>query len=73
MIAKKQIQDLVNHMPDEIDIEDLMYELYVIDKIEAGRRDIRDGKFISHEEAKKRLLKSWDYRGERGLLTMSRI
>jgi predicted transcriptional regulator len=58
MIAKKQIQDLVNRMPDEIDIEDLMYELYVIDKIEAGRRDIRDGKFISHEEAKKRLLKS---------------
>lgn len=57
MIAKKQIQDVVNRMPDEINIEDLMYELYVIDKIETGRREIREGKVLSHEEAKKRLLK----------------
>lgn len=57
MIAKKQIQEVVNRMPEEIDIEDLMYELCVIDKIEAGRREIREGNVLSHEEAKKRLLK----------------
>ena len=56
MIAKKQIQEVIERMPDEIDVEDLMYELYVIDKIEAGRKDVREGKIISHEEAKKRLL-----------------
>ncbi len=56
MIAKKQIQEVIERMPDEIDVEDLMYELYVIDKIEAGRKDVREGKIISHEQAKKRLL-----------------
>jgi predicted transcriptional regulator len=34
-----------------------MYELYAIDKIEAGRREIHEGKVLSREEAKKRLLK----------------
>lgn len=28
-------------MPDEIAIEDLMYEIYIIDKIDTGRREIR--------------------------------
>lgn len=58
MIAKKQIRDVIERMPDEIDIEELMYELYVIDKIEAGRKDIREGKVLSHEDAKNRLLSS---------------
>jgi predicted transcriptional regulator len=59
MIAKKQVQDVVERMPEEIDIEDLVYRLYVIEKIEAGRRDVREGKVVSHEEAKKRLLGEW--------------
>lgn len=56
MIAKKQVQEVIERMPEQIDVEDLMYELYVIDKIESGRCDIREGKVISHKEAKKRLL-----------------
>ncbi len=56
MIAKKRIEEVIHTMPDQIDIEDLMYKLYVIDKVEAGRTDVRDGKVVSHEDAKKRLL-----------------
>jgi len=45
----------IEHLRDSASYEDIMYKLYVLQKIERGRQDIREGRTVSHEEAKERL------------------
>jgi predicted transcriptional regulator len=45
----------IEHLRDSASYEDIMYQLYVLQKIERGRQDIREGHTVSHEEAKERL------------------
>jgi len=51
--AAKQIIDLI---PDQASWDDIMYEFYVKQKIEKGLEAVKEGRTLSHEEAKKRLL-----------------
>jgi predicted transcriptional regulator len=44
----------IEHLRDSASYEDIMYELYVLQKIERGRQDIREGRSVSHEEVKER-------------------
>ena len=37
--------------------DDIMYEIYVRKKIENALKAVEEGKVVSHEEVKKRLLK----------------
>ena len=48
---------MIRNLPDDSTAEDIQYHLYVLDKIQKGQQDIRDGKGISHEEVKARLSK----------------
>jgi hypothetical protein len=54
---KENVEKMLQSLPDDSTIEDIQYYLYVLDKIEKGQQEIRDGKGISHEEAKARLSK----------------
>ena len=54
---KQNVEKMIRNLPDDSTAEDIQYHLYVLDKIQKGRQDIRDGKGISHEEAKARLSK----------------
>ncbi len=47
----------ISHLKDSASYEEMMYELYVLQKIERGREDIRAGRTLSHAEAKERLRK----------------
>ena len=54
----KQIAiDSLKDMPQEFDLEDFIESLIVLEKIEKGRSDVRDGHTFSHEEAKGKLEK----------------
>ena len=53
--AKQDVQELLNHLPDEATIEDIQYHLYVLEKIRRGRDDIKNGRFLTHAQAKERL------------------
>ena len=35
---------------DELDIDEIMYRLYVRQKLETAEKDVREGRVISHEE-----------------------
>ena len=48
---------MIQNLPDDSTAEDIQYHLYVLDKIQKGQQSMRDGKGISHEEAKARLSK----------------
>lgn len=54
--AKQTAHQLIDHLPDSATLEDIMYELYVRQKIEDGLRELDEGKGIPHEEVKRRLL-----------------
>jgi len=54
-MRKERIQEVVDELPEEVDIDELMEKLYLLHKIEAGEREIAAGRGVPHEEAKKRL------------------
>ncbi len=54
--AKQAAIDLIDHLPEQVSWDDIMYELYVKQKIQAGLKAAEEGRTISHDEAKKRLL-----------------
>ena len=54
--AKEAARYLIDRLPDQATWEDIMYELYVKQKIEAGLKAVEEGRTIPHEEMKRRLL-----------------
>ena len=52
--VKEEAKQLVDNLPDDATWNDLMYEIYVRQKIEVGRQAARDGRVVSHDEVKKR-------------------
>ena len=53
---KEAARQLIDHLPDHASWDDIMYELYVKQKIEAGLNDAEEGHVIPHEEVKRELL-----------------
>jgi predicted transcriptional regulator len=52
---KSEARRLVEQLPDDATWDDLMYEIYVRQSIEAGLKDCREGRTIPVEEVRKRL------------------
>lgn len=50
-MKKREVLQLVQEMPEEIDPDDLMYRLYMMQKVEAGEQAAARGHALSHEEA----------------------
>lgn len=55
---KQEALNAISKLPDTADIDDIMYRLYVIDKVKKGKEAVVQGKFISVDELK-RELNSW--------------
>lgn len=51
-IPKEEVIEMVRQMPDEIDIEELIYRLYLREKIEMAEADIAAGRTFSSEEVR---------------------
>lgn len=49
-ISKDEVLELVNQFPDQIEIEALIYRLYLREKLEAAEADISTGRILSTEE-----------------------
>lgn len=58
-VAKDEVLDLVNQMPEECEIQDLQYRLYVLDKIKRGQKALEEGRMVSHEDVKARMSAKW--------------
>jgi Zn-dependent alcohol dehydrogenase len=57
MMKKSQIIETVAEMPDEFSIDEIIERLIVLEKIEKGQQDIKQGNVYSEKEAKERLHK----------------
>ena len=54
-LVKQEALDCIKMLPDTADCNDILYSLYVIQKIERGQQEARDRAGISIEEARKML------------------
>lgn len=54
--VKETAKQVIDRLPDQASWEDILYELYVKQKVEAGLAAMTEGKTVAHEEAKRRLL-----------------
>ena len=54
--AKDAARQIIERLPEQATWDDIMYELYVKQKIEEGLADIEAGRTIPHEEVKAELL-----------------
>jgi len=55
---KQEAINAISKMSDSADIEEIMYRLYVIDKVRKGKDAVEQGDTISIEELK-REIESW--------------
>ncbi|GIV04406.1 MAG: hypothetical protein KatS3mg015_3236 [Fimbriimonadales bacterium] len=53
--AKQATLRLLERLADDVTFEDIIYELYVLEKIQRGMKDAEEGRVVSHEEARQRL------------------
>ncbi len=53
--AKEAARQIIEEMPDQATWDDIMYELYVKQKIDMGLRAAEEGKVVSQNEAKRRI------------------
>ena len=53
--AKKEVEKILEGVPDTATFEDIQYHIYVREKIEKGLRDVRKGRILSQEEVEKRM------------------
>jgi len=55
--VKKEVVDLLNRLPEDCSLEDVQYHLYVLQKIEHGLKDAKEGRVRSQEEVEKMMSK----------------
>jgi predicted transcriptional regulator len=56
--AKQEALETIGKLPDDTDMDEIMYRLYVLDKIRKGQEAAEQGRTITTEELK-REIDSW--------------
>ncbi len=57
--TKETVRDLLDRLPDDCALDDVLYHLYVIQAIDRGLEDVDAGRTISHEQVTKELRRKW--------------
>lgn len=55
-IPKQEVFELLGQLPDEVDIEELIYRLYLREKLAAAEADITAGRTLSAEAVRENIL-----------------
>lgn len=55
--VKEGIVQMIQDMPQDISVEDVMAELYFRYQVDEGVRELDEGKGIPHEEVERRMAK----------------
>ena len=53
--VRDEARKLVEQLPDGASWDDLMYQIYVRQKIDAGRKAIAEGRFVTQEQLEKQI------------------
>jgi hypothetical protein len=53
-MSKNQIIEVIEALPDDVDLDSLIEKLYLLRRLELADEEIAAGKVIEHEEVEKR-------------------
>jgi len=56
--AKQEALEAIQRLPDDVDIEQMIYQLYVLENIRKGQEDAKEGRSESAEQVLKDI-QSW--------------
>ncbi|MCH7876022.1 MAG: hypothetical protein IH965_12070 [Gemmatimonadetes bacterium] len=59
MQAKQTVKELLDRLPDDCTLEDVLYHVYVVQEIERGLADVEAGRTVPHEKVAAELRKKW--------------
>ena len=59
MGTKQTVKALLDRLPDDCSIDDVLYHLYVIEAVNRGQGDVAAGRTIPHEQVVEELRKKW--------------
>ena len=54
---KDEVIQMIERLPDDTGISDIMAELYFRQRVDAGLKELDEGKGISHDQVRERLAK----------------
>lgn len=57
--TKTKVRALLERLPDDCSLDDVLYHLYVVQKVEQGLVDADAGHLISHEQIANELRRKW--------------
>ena len=55
--VKQQVIQMIKKLPENVSIDDIMAEIYFRLQVDAGLKELDEGKGITHEEVEKRMSK----------------
>lgn len=55
---KQEALNAISNLPDSVNLDDIMYRLFVLDKIKRGQDAVQNGETITTSELKNEI-KSW--------------
>lgn len=50
MTTKELIRKLLDQLPDDATIEDVQYQIFVLQKIQAGEEDLKAGRIVTNDQ-----------------------
>ena len=59
MSAKDAVRALLDRLPDDCTLDDVLYHLYIIQAVEQGLADAAAGRTIPHEQVAAELRRKW--------------
>ncbi len=57
--TKETVKALLDRLPDDCSLDDVLYHLYVIQAVERGLEDVAQGRVIPHDVVAATLRRKW--------------
>jgi hypothetical protein len=59
MDTKDTVRALLDRLPDDCTLDDVLYHLYVVQTVERGVADVDAGRTQTHEQVAEKLRRKW--------------
>ena len=59
METKDTVRAVLDRLPDDCTLDDVLYHLYVVQTIARGRADVQAGRTLSQEQVAEELRRKW--------------
>ena len=59
MTTKQQVLDVLDHLPDDCSLDEVLYHLYALRAVERGRAEVAEDRTLTHEQVERELREKW--------------